>query len=160
MGWKESKGSSVMLDEKYFRRLDKFNGDIELHRGWSFDPVMALNQLDSSLSKEINKVLGACGNEGEKWDHEGRMDPDIWERYHNELYTVISGLTTGTAKTALKGLYDRDRKMDGFKVLVVFQSRFDIQTVGGMIQAFVEVVKPALLRRIRLWKVLTPGRPR
>ena len=84
----------------------------EGYRGWLFDLIMVLNQLDSSLSEEINKVLETCGNEGERWDHVGNMGLDIWEKYHNELYTVISALTTGTAKTALKGLYDRDRKMD------------------------------------------------
>ena len=68
--------------------------------------MMVLNQIDSGLAKEVNKVIVGCGSEGDKWEHEGKMDPDIWERYHNELYTVISGLTTGTAKTALKGLYD------------------------------------------------------
>ena len=55
-------------------------------------------------------------------------------------------MTDGSAKTALKGLYDRDRSMDGFKVLAAFQSRFDIQTIGGMLQAFVEVVKPKELK--------------
>ena len=36
--------------------------------------------------------------------------------------------------------------MDGFKVLAAFQSRFDIQTVGGMLQSFVEVIKPKELK--------------
>ena len=36
--------------------------------------------------------------------------------------------------------------MDGFKVLAAFQSRFDIQIVGGMLQAFLEVVKPKELK--------------
>ena len=44
--------------------------------------------------------------------------------------------------------------MDGFKVLVVFQSRFDIQTVGGMLQAFIEVVKPTTLKENNVFKYL------
>ena len=55
-------------------------------------------------------------------------------------------MTEGTAKTALKVLYDRDRTMDGFKALAVFQARFDIQTVGGMLQPSVEVVKREVLK--------------
>ena len=55
---------------------------------------------------------------------------EVWGKYHSELYVVISGLTIGVAKTALNGLYDRDQQMDGFKVLVVFRSQFDIHTVG------------------------------
>ena len=69
-------------------------------------------------------------------------------KYRSELYSVISSLTEGSAKTALKGLYDRDRTMDGFKVLAVFQSRFDVQTIGGMLKSFVEVVKPKELKEV------------
>ena len=36
--------------------------------------------------------------------------------------------------------------MDGFKALAVFQAKFDIQTVGGMLKAFVDVVKPGVLK--------------
>ena len=74
------------------------------------------------------------------------MDDDIWEKYHSELYAVISGLIEGSAKTAFKGLYDKDRIMDGFKYLAAFQSRFDIQTVGGMLQFYLEVMKPKELK--------------
>ena len=74
------------------------------------------------------------------------MDEALWENYHSELHAVASGLTEGLAKTALKGLYDRDRAMDGFKALVVFQPRFDIKNVGGMLQAFQDVVSPTILK--------------
>ena len=89
----------VILEEKYFRRLEKFNGDTAAYRGWLFDLVMVLNQIDSELAKEVNKVIAECGQLGEKWDHSGRMDDGIWEKYHSELYGVISGLTEKTAKT-------------------------------------------------------------
>ena len=110
-----------------------------------FDLVMVLNQIDPGLANEVNKVL-ETGSDGEKWDHKGRMDDDIWEKYHSELYAVISGLIEGSAKTAFKGLYDKDRIMDGFKYLAAFQSRFDIQIVGGMLQSYLEVMKPKELK--------------
>ena len=40
--------------------------------------------------------------------------------------------------------------MDGFKVLVVFQSRFDVKTVGGVLQSFQEVVSPVGLKEEEL----------
>ena len=97
--------------------LEKFLGESAKYRGWVFDLVMVLNQIDPSLANELKKVMETCGNEEEKWDHKGRMDNDIWEKYHSELYAVISGWIEGSAKTALKGLHDKDRTMDGFKVL-------------------------------------------
>ena len=106
-GFSPDKRVWVALDEKHFRRLDKFSGEAALYRGWLFDLVMALNQIDPDLAKEVNKVVSECGSEGEKWEHFGRMDEEIWQKYHSELYAVISALTVGSAKTALKGMYDR-----------------------------------------------------
>ena len=141
-----SRAKVVVLDEKCFRRLGKFKRDNTLCRSWLFDLLMAFNQNDSELAKEVNKVINECEGEGEKWEHDGKVEPGIWKKYHSELYAVISGLTEGTAKMALKGTYDRDRTMDGLKALAVFQARFDIQTVGGMLQALVDVVKPGVLK--------------
>ena len=61
----------VLLDEKYFRRLDKFSGDASAYRGWIFDLVMVLNQIDPDLAKEVNKVIGECGNEGKNGTTKG-----------------------------------------------------------------------------------------
>ena len=81
---------------------------------------MVLDQIDPGLANEVNKILDTGGSEAEKWDHKDKMDDDIWEKYHSKLCAVISGLIEGSAKTALKGLYDKDRSMDGFKVLAAF----------------------------------------
>ena len=88
----QGKRSWVIPDEKYSRRLDKLSGDTTLYRSWVFDLTVALNQLDPDLAKEGNNVLNERGNEREKWEHEGKVDPVIWEKYHSELYAVISGL--------------------------------------------------------------------
>ena len=40
---KPNKGS-VVLDEKYFRRMEKFEGDPSKFRGWLFDLLVAIGQ--------------------------------------------------------------------------------------------------------------------
>ena len=40
----------VVLDEKYFRRVDKFDGDPDKYRAWIFEVVVALAQVDGGLS--------------------------------------------------------------------------------------------------------------
>ena len=80
-----NKYDRVILDEKYFRRLENFNGDITACRRWLFDLLTALNQIDSDLAKEINKVVNGRGMDGWKWEHEGRKDMGVWKKYHSEL---------------------------------------------------------------------------
>ena len=39
----------MTLDEKYFRRVDKFDGDRSKFRGWLFDLIEAINQINPEL---------------------------------------------------------------------------------------------------------------
>ena len=71
----------MVLDEKYFRRLKAFNGDVSEYRGWLFDLITVLNQIDSAVAEEIKKVLKGCEYDGQNWDHHGRMDQALWEKY-------------------------------------------------------------------------------
>ena len=48
----------VVLDEKYFRRIDKFEGDFGKFRGWLFDLLVAVGQVDDRLGKEIKNIIG------------------------------------------------------------------------------------------------------
>ena len=64
-GFGQDKRNWVILDAKYIRRLEKFSGDSAKYRGWVFDLVMVLNQIDPSLANEVNRVMETCGNEGE-----------------------------------------------------------------------------------------------
>ena len=66
----------VHLDEKYFRRVDKFDGDPNKYRGWIFELVVALGQVDGDLQKVIEKLV--MGKEdvvgkGSVGGHEARM---------------------------------------------------------------------------------------
>eukprot|EP00973_Karenia_brevis_P002143 290348-Karenia_brevis.AAC.1 len=42
----------VILDEKYFRRMEKFSGDMGSYRMWMFNITVALGQIDGKLSDE------------------------------------------------------------------------------------------------------------
>ena len=52
---KENTSPRVVLDEKYFRRVDKFNGDVQKLRGWMFDLLVAIGQVDKDLAKKGSK---------------------------------------------------------------------------------------------------------
>ncbi len=51
------KGNKVVLDEKHFRRMDKFEGDVGKFRSWIFDLEVALGSIDSELGKTVKALL-------------------------------------------------------------------------------------------------------
>ena len=63
----------VILQEKEFGRVDKLGGDPTKLRGWVFDLLTVVNQLEPSLSKELHGILSrdaklVGGGLGENWE--------------------------------------------------------------------------------------------
>ena len=53
----------VILEEKYFQRMHKFERDLTDFVGWMFDLLVAVGQVDKELSKELDCLLRQ-----ENWD--------------------------------------------------------------------------------------------
>eukprot|EP00973_Karenia_brevis_P034363 4740439-Karenia_brevis.AAC.1 len=47
--------NKVVLDEKYFRRMEKFDGEQKAFRNLKFNLEVAIGQVDQGLAKEIKK---------------------------------------------------------------------------------------------------------
>ena len=67
--------AKVVLDEKYFRRVDKFDGDLSKFRGWLFDLLVAIGQIDRDLAVELKTMLKR--DLDDKWDPELDADVDL-----------------------------------------------------------------------------------
>ena len=48
----------VVLEEKFFRRVDKFSGETGKFRTWLFDLEVALGAVDSELQRMLHNFLG------------------------------------------------------------------------------------------------------
>ena len=79
----------MTLEEKYFRRLDVFDGDRAKFRNWLWDLTVAIGQIDIRLSEELKSVTKKVRED--KWSPE--LDPEvdkaIYEKYTGELYGVL-----------------------------------------------------------------------
>ena len=47
----------VILDERNFRTLDPFDGDVGKFRGWRFDLMVAMSQVNPKLGSELDRWL-------------------------------------------------------------------------------------------------------
>ena len=46
--------------QEAFRRIKKVDGDVSKLRGWMFDVVAVVRQMDSRLSKELTRPVGGA----------------------------------------------------------------------------------------------------
>ena len=49
--------SKIKLDENYFRRLDKFEGDMQKYRSWLFDFMVVIVQIDQGFYDLTMEVI-------------------------------------------------------------------------------------------------------
>ena len=96
-------GGRMMSEEKYSRRLEKFEGDVTKFRGWMFDMGVAIGFVDKGLSEEFHIL--AKYEDGDRWnpDNDGRLSRDIYEKYQAELYGLLCSVAQGEAKTLVRG---------------------------------------------------------
>ena len=117
----EGKYKSNKLDERYFRKMDKFDGDQTKYRMWRYDLLVCIGQVDHPLCNEIKSMLGKAGETTgvlpEKWDpvEDGMIPLTMYEKYAGELYGILVMNTSGEAKNVLKGMFDSGGAGDGFK---------------------------------------------
>eukprot|EP00973_Karenia_brevis_P082649 11456356-Karenia_brevis.AAC.1 len=53
----EEKKKRVVLDEKHFRRMDKFTGEVSQFRMWMLNLGVVLGQVDGDLAEEVRKIM-------------------------------------------------------------------------------------------------------
>ena len=50
-------GKRVILDTKYFQRVDKFEGNPAKFKSWIFDLLTQIGSIDSELAKDLRTLL-------------------------------------------------------------------------------------------------------
>ena len=71
-GLRGGKGGShpgSVLDEKYFRRVDKL-AEAGGYRAWLFDLTIAQSQVDTELGEQVKRIIKEEG---------GLMSPEKWD---------------------------------------------------------------------------------
>ena len=53
-GQESQEWSTVILEVKHFRRMDKFEGDPGKFRSWLFDLTLAIGQIENGLARELS----------------------------------------------------------------------------------------------------------
>eukprot|EP00973_Karenia_brevis_P026509 3658189-Karenia_brevis.AAC.1 len=100
----------VKLDEKYFKRIDKSEGDHKMLRSWMFNLKVAVGQVDKELADEIMRLIS-------RDDEDPEVDKVVYDKYSNESYGVLASLTSGEPVCIIEGLGDTKLAMDGLKAV-------------------------------------------
>ncbi len=142
-------GGGGRLDEKYFRRVDKYDGQGKSNwREFSFQFKTAVgmgNPKARSFLEEIQKA-GKEVNFSEIFEEvvepEDRAQVD---RLGAEIYAMLSSLVSGEALTVVRGILTGD----GWLAWAKLCARFDPRTPAKALMAMLNVMNPKKVKDVR-----------
>ena len=73
----------VILDEKYSRRMEVFDGDRLRFRGWIFDLTVCVGKVDKELAGQMVKLIASVRSKDDGWDPrlDQEVDQELYEKY-------------------------------------------------------------------------------
>ena len=100
----ETEGSrpQVLLDEKHYRRVEKFNGPSSDWQEWTFSLVVATSKIAPDCSKGMEEVIKQSGTIKDLKALDQAVNADIRKKYGSELFGILCMLTGGEANVAVR----------------------------------------------------------
>jgi hypothetical protein len=139
LGGARSSGNNRKLQEKDFRRVEKFSGGEDAWKAWEFDFKVALRAADAVMGEaleavELESKMVTIANFMElddvKWDG--------LEERSKELYDILCMLTTGEAKAIIREVPGGDGVM-AWQLLTKAYAR---KTLARTLRRYREVMNP------------------
>ena len=140
----------VLLEEKFFRNLDKFEGSVEGWNAWVFNLNTQVGGVSRKVAQCIERVLADKGKAATKEMIETLVGKEEVARYGGELFRVLSSLTKGEANTVVRSAaIGQDGRQNGFLALKLLSNRFNPKTPAKLYRALIDVMVPGTLKEIR-----------
>ena len=139
LGGARSSGNNRKLQEKDFRRVEKFSGGEDAWKAWEFDFKVALRAADAVMGEaleaaELESKMVTIANFMElddiKWDG--------LEERSKELYDILCMLTTGEAKAIIREVPGGD----GVMAWQLMTKAYARKTLARTLRRYREVMNP------------------
>ena len=129
-------GGIGRLDERYFRRLEKYSGEERAWRGWSFSFRSAAG-MGSTKVRQVLEEIEREDDEPDDWDAFVDANGEE-ERLGGELYANLCQLLSGESLTILQSVGDGN----GWAAWWRLARRFDPRTPARALRAMMLAMQP------------------
>ena len=140
---KQSKDRPGHLDERHFRRIDKFVGDPTKWREWAFQFKTAVGAL-SPKARELLEEIQKFPKDPDWVEIFADVEDDDRIKMSAELYSLIVTLVSGEALTVVRGVAG-----NGWEAWHKLQIRFDPKTPARALRMMMGVMQPKKVKDVR-----------
>ena len=95
----------VLLEEKYFRRIEKYGGETAKWQEWLFAVCVAISGISKDCVVAMEGVVQKAGLV--KNISEMDMDKDLQNKFGSELFGVLCSLTSGEANVVVRSVLQK-----------------------------------------------------
>ena len=115
----EAEGESkVLLEERFFRNMDKFEDSLEGWSGWVFNLSTQIGGVSRKVAQLVERVLGDKDKTVTKERIEALVGKEEVDRYGGEVFRLLCSLTMGEANTVVRSAaIGQDGRHNGFLAL-------------------------------------------
>ena len=140
------------IEDKYFRRVDKYTGAAGTWQEWSFDFITATTAVIPAVGMVLDAMNKASESSVtvEAVNRVPGMTEELKTSYGTELFTVLNGLTSGDASGVVRGVISKVGERCGFAAFYALNCRFNPKTPGRMLQFLLTVTNPPPVKDVRL----------
>ena len=104
---KDSGAQKVVLDEKHFRRIEKFTGETGKWQEWLFGVCVAVSGLSTDCCQAMEEVVKMSATIKNLQSLEAVITTDIKNRFGSELFGVLCSLTGGEANVVVRSVIQK-----------------------------------------------------
>jgi hypothetical protein len=151
-------GGKKKLDERYFRRIDKFLGDEKTWKEWHFQMKAAVRSTDKNTADILDWVEKnpdtTMGDLEDKYNDEFDDDDDQLQRLSSEMYDLLCSVTGGEAMTVVRA----EVAMNGFMAWKALYARYSPMTPAKTLALLMDVMSPPkhkdvslIMKSIDIW---------
>ena len=138
----------ILLDEKYFRRIEKYGGEAGKWQEWLFGVCVAVSTVSPECVREMEEVVKRAGLIKDLSALE--IKRDVKDKFGSELYGVLCSLTAGEANVVVRSVLQKGAGYCGFAALCLLSQRFNPKTPARILQFLTTVLNPPLVKDVRL----------
>ena len=132
------------LDERYFRRVDKFEGCQSHWKEWSFLFKTQVDSANNDIRNRLDEIQ--LGGKSPQWDDIFSDDPqEQVDRWGSELYSVLTSLMSGEALMVVRGVPNGN----GWEAWSKLFNRYDPKTPARALMSLLGAMNPRKVKDIR-----------
>ena len=150
LGAAEPKAVNKTIEEKVYRRVDKYTGTAGTWQEWSFAFVNATCGVNHDVGKALERIGHQCETVLTPENLARCVDEDTRQKHGPELFSVLCGLTAGDANSVVRGILAKHNMRCGFAAYFMLSVRFNPKTPARALQFLHTVVNPTSIKDVRL----------